>query len=104
MLDRSPTAEPGIVGRVEQECGTVVPVDYLTRKDDFVADLDAHFQRWPSKRRGQGQTLWAGPWMVRVTGYTPLESATGLFWINITMLIAFFIFFNALAIPPLIAI
>ena len=38
------------------------------------------------------QTLWAGPWMVRVSGYTPLESATGLFWINITMLIAFFIF------------
>jgi len=38
------------------------------------------------------QTLWAGPWMVRVAGYTPLESATGLFWINVTMLIAFFIF------------
>jgi len=38
------------------------------------------------------QTLWAGPWMVRVTGYTALESATGLFWINITMLFAFFIF------------
>ena len=38
------------------------------------------------------QTLWAGPWMVRVAGYTPLESATGLFWINTTMLIAFFVF------------
>ena len=38
------------------------------------------------------QTLWAGPWMVRVAGYSPLESATGLFWINITMLIAFLIF------------
>jgi len=38
------------------------------------------------------QTLWAGPWMVRVSGYNPMESATGLFWINITMLIAFFIF------------
>jgi len=38
------------------------------------------------------QTLWAGPWLVKVTGYTPLESATGLFWINITMLVAFFIF------------
>ena len=38
------------------------------------------------------QTLWAGPWMVRVAGDTPLESATGLFWINVTMLIAFFIF------------
>ena len=38
------------------------------------------------------QTLWAGPWMVKVSGYTPLQSATGLFWINITMLVAFFIF------------
>jgi len=37
------------------------------------------------------QTLWAGPWMIRVSGYTPLESATGLFWINVTMLLAFFI-------------
>ena len=37
------------------------------------------------------QTLWAGPWMVRVAGYDPLKSATGLFWINITMLIAFFL-------------
>ena len=25
------------------------------------------------------QTLWAGPWMIRVAGYSPLESATGLF-------------------------
>ncbi len=38
------------------------------------------------------QTLWAGPWMIRVAGYNPLESATGLFWINVTMLFAFFIF------------
>ncbi len=35
------------------------------------------------------QTLWAGPWMVRVTGYTPLESATGLFYINAVMLVTF---------------
>ena len=35
------------------------------------------------------QTLWAGPWMVRVAGYTPLESATGLFYINATMLVTF---------------
>ena len=38
------------------------------------------------------QTLWAGPWMVRVADYAPLKSATGLFWINTTMLVAFFIF------------
>ena len=24
------------------------------------------------------QTLWAGPWMIRVSGYTPEESAQGL--------------------------
>ena len=35
------------------------------------------------------QTLWAGPWMVRVAGYTPLESATGLFYINAVMLATF---------------
>ena len=37
------------------------------------------------------QTLWAGPWMIRVAGYDPVKSATGLFWINTTMLIAFFV-------------
>lgn len=35
------------------------------------------------------QTLWAGPWMIRVAGYTPLEAATGLFYINATMLVTF---------------
>jgi hypothetical protein len=33
--------------------------------------------------------LWAGPWMIRVAGYTPLEAATGLFWINASMLVTF---------------
>jgi MFS family permease len=37
------------------------------------------------------QTLWAGPWMVKVSGYTPLEAATGLFWLNVCMLITFWI-------------
>jgi MFS family permease len=36
------------------------------------------------------QTLWAGPWMIRVAGYTPLESAQGLFIIYLSMLISFF--------------
>ena len=35
------------------------------------------------------QTLWAGPWMQRVAGYTPLQAATGLFWINVCMLCTF---------------
>jgi MFS family permease len=35
------------------------------------------------------QTLWAGPWMVRVAGYAPLEAAAGLFAINISMLCTF---------------
>ena len=35
------------------------------------------------------QTLWAGPWLVRVAGYPPLQAAAGLFTINICMLAAF---------------
>jgi MFS family permease len=37
------------------------------------------------------QTLWAGPWMVKVAGYSPLEAATGLFWVNVCMLITFWL-------------
>jgi len=37
------------------------------------------------------QTLWAGPWMVKVAGYTPFEAATGLFWLNVCMLITFWL-------------
>ena len=35
------------------------------------------------------QSLWAGPWMTRVGGSTPLGAATGLFWINLAMLFTF---------------
>lgn len=46
------------------------------------------------------QTLWAGPWMVKVAGYTPLESATGLFYINGFMLLTFWIW--GMINPPLV--
>ncbi len=45
------------------------------------------------------QTLWAAPWMVKVAGYTPLQAATGLFWINVSMLAAFWLW--GLAMPAL---
>ena len=35
------------------------------------------------------QSLWAGPWLVRVAGYEPLAAAGGLFTINLCMLLAF---------------
>jgi hypothetical protein len=35
------------------------------------------------------QTLWAGPWLVKVAGYAPLEAARGLFIINVAMLCTF---------------
>ncbi len=35
------------------------------------------------------QTLWAGPWMVRVGEETPLQAASGLFFINLCMLCTF---------------
>jgi hypothetical protein len=37
------------------------------------------------------QTLWAGPWMTQVAGWTPLASATGLFVINLSMLVSFWL-------------
>jgi len=37
------------------------------------------------------QTLWAGPWMIKVSGYTPEESAKGLFLIYFLMLSSFLI-------------
>jgi MFS family permease len=35
------------------------------------------------------QTLWVVPWMTRVMGYSPLQAATGFFWINVCMLVTF---------------
>lgn len=37
------------------------------------------------------QTLWAGPWMVEVAGYTPERAAFGLFAINLCMLATFWL-------------
>jgi predicted MFS family arabinose efflux permease len=35
------------------------------------------------------QTLWAGPWLVKVAGFSPAQAAGGLFWINLSMLFTF---------------
>jgi predicted MFS family arabinose efflux permease len=35
------------------------------------------------------QTLWASPWLIKVAGYSPLQAASGLFWINLAMLCVF---------------
>jgi MFS family permease len=32
------------------------------------------------------QTLWAGPWLVQVSGASPAQAAQGLFWLNVCML------------------
>ena len=37
------------------------------------------------------QTLWAGPWMTQVAGWSALASATGLFVINLSMLASFWL-------------
>lgn len=36
------------------------------------------------------QTLWAGPWLVQVCGWSPGQAAQGLLVINLSMLLAFF--------------
>ena len=35
------------------------------------------------------QSLWAGPWLIEVCGWTPRRSAQGLFAINVAMLLSF---------------
>ena len=37
------------------------------------------------------QTLWVSPWMIKVAGYSAFEAAQGLFYINVAMLIAFWL-------------
>ena len=37
------------------------------------------------------QTLWATPWMIRVAGYSPVQAATGMFWLNASMLASFWL-------------
>jgi predicted MFS family arabinose efflux permease len=37
------------------------------------------------------QTLWAAPWMINVAGYSALDAATGMFWINVSMLCTFWV-------------
>jgi len=46
------------------------------------------------------QTLWAAPGMVKVAGYSALEAATGMFWLNVAMLTAFWLW--GMAIPRLL--
>lgn len=37
------------------------------------------------------QTLWAGPWMTQVAGWTAAQAASGLFLINLAMLVTFWL-------------
>lgn len=46
------------------------------------------------------QALWAGPWLTQVAGFTPAQSAQGLFVINLAMLLAFMSW--GLAMPRLV--
>ncbi len=45
------------------------------------------------------QSLWAGPWLVQVCGWTPEQSARGLFVVNVGMLLSFMAW--GLAVPRL---
>jgi len=35
------------------------------------------------------QTLWAAPWLVKVAGFTPMAASTSMFWLNVSMMLAF---------------
>ncbi len=48
------------------------------------------------------QSLWAGPWLVQVCGWTPAHAAQGMFAINVAMLLSFMAW--GVAVPRLHAI
>ena len=37
------------------------------------------------------QTLWAAPWLINVAGFTPLAASTAMFWLNVSMMLAFLV-------------
>lgn len=37
------------------------------------------------------QTLWAAPWLVNVAGFTPVAASTSMFWLNVSMMLAFLV-------------
>ena len=37
------------------------------------------------------QTLWVIPWMIKVAGYSSLQAASALFWLNVAMLCTFWV-------------
>jgi MFS family permease len=45
------------------------------------------------------QTLWVAPWMTKVTGLTAMQAAESMFWLNVAMLITFWVW--GLASPAL---
>jgi len=81
-----------------------VPADTRPEPTDDTADTAAGYAaivRHPVFRRAAPlgffvyggliavQSLWAGPWLTRVAGWTALQAAQGLFGINLAMLVAF---------------
>ena len=73
----------------KDENETEVKLSYIWKNKFFISVIPLGFFNYGGMYAIQ--TLWAGPWMIRVTGYSSLESATGLFWINFTALIGFFL-------------
>ncbi len=79
----------------------LVPADAPTTPGQAAAGGYAQIARHPAFRRAVPlaffvyggliavQALWAGPWLTRVAGWTPLQSAQGLLAINLSMLCAF---------------
>jgi predicted MFS family arabinose efflux permease len=65
------------------------PGSYLTilRHPAFVSSVPLGFMTYGGLIAVQ--TLWAGPWLTRVTGQTSQQAAAGLFLINASMLLAF---------------
>lgn len=84
-----------------QALSPAAPGNYLTilRHPAFISSLPLGFMTYGGLIAVQ--TLWAGPWLTRVTGQTAQQAAAGLFLINASMLLAFMAW--GAAMPHLVA-
>ena len=77
------------IKRDEDQKNNLQNLSYIWKNKFFISLVPLAFFNYGGVQAIQ--TLWAGPWMLNVTGYDAIQSATGLFWINVTMLFSFLI-------------
>lgn len=85
--DRPDTADARLMGSTGHTAGRAIGYAEIGRHPLFVAMAPLGFVVYGGMIAVQ--SLWAGPWLTRVSQQSPGQAAQGLFVINLSMLVAF---------------